>query len=288
MLLAISKSSSYKDQLLSALGKFPPLSPVLKKVLASLDDENVSFGELAAIIETDTVLTGQVLRVVNSPLYGRRSTIASVRHGVVVLGAIKTRNLVLSLSLSKSWARSVLPRRWTINQFNSHCLAVAVLSDLLAVEQVAPYAERAFIAGLLHDIGKLLISVTLPNKFDEVYVIWEQDEQNALDYESELLGISHAELGGELLRKWALPVPICEAVAHHHRPAAAAEGHFHLAHLIEAADAHVNKEGLEVGPSSRRPQQVIQDPLPDYGIQESIIKTTELFHTEYKAVCSGF
>ncbi len=277
MLLAISKSSSYKDQLLSALGKFPPLSPVLKKVLASLDDENVSFGELAAIIETDTVLTGQVLRVVNSPLYGRRSTIASVRHGVVVLGAIKTRNLVLSLSLSKSWAGSGMPRRWTVNQFNSHCLA-----------EVAPYAEGAFTAGLLHDIGKLLISVTLPNKFDEVYAIWEQDEQNALDYESELLGISHAELGGELLRKWALPVPICEAVAHHHRPAAAAEGHFHLAHLIEAADAHVNKEGLEVGPSSRRPQQVIQDPLPDYGIQESIIKTTELFHTEYKAVCSGF
>ena len=95
MLLANAKSSSYKDQLLSALGKLPPLSPVLKRVLASLEDENVSFGELARIIETDAVLTGQVLRVVNSPLYGRRATIASVRHGVAILGAITLLSLAL-------------------------------------------------------------------------------------------------------------------------------------------------------------------------------------------------
>src|SRR5947207_5494854 len=118
--MAIESTVSPRDRILGALDKLPPFSPVLTRLLATLADEDVSFGELAAIIETDAVLTGNVLRVVNSPLYGRRSSITSVRHAVAILGAVKTRNLVLSLSLSKTWARSGVPRRWTMSQFNLH------------------------------------------------------------------------------------------------------------------------------------------------------------------------
>src|SRR5436190_447470 len=102
--MAIESTVSPRDRILGALDKLPPFSPVLTRLLATLADEDVSFGELAAIIETDAVLAGNLLRVVNSPLYGRISTINSVRHAVAILGSVKIRNLVLGLSVSRRWS----------------------------------------------------------------------------------------------------------------------------------------------------------------------------------------
>ena len=93
--------TSSRDRIMAALDKLPPFSPVLSKLLATLSNDDVSFGELAAIIETDAVLAGNLLRVVNSPLYGRISTINSVRHAVAIMGSIKIRNLVLGMSVSR-------------------------------------------------------------------------------------------------------------------------------------------------------------------------------------------
>ena len=93
--------SSEKDRILKSLDKLTPFSPVLTRVLATLNDEDVSLGELAGIIETDTVLAGNILRLVNSPLYGRSATINSVRRAVAIVGRIKIRNLVLGLSVSR-------------------------------------------------------------------------------------------------------------------------------------------------------------------------------------------
>src|ERR1043166_2754118 len=119
---------SWRDRVLAALDKLPPFSPVLTRLLATLADEDASFGELAGIIETDAVLAGNLLRVVNSPLYGRVSTINSVRHAVAILGSIKIRNLVLGLSVSRRWAGARVPGKWDARRFNAHSLAVAVLS----------------------------------------------------------------------------------------------------------------------------------------------------------------
>src|SRR5690348_13985394 len=153
-----------REKILGALDKLPPFSPVLTRLLATLANEDVSFGELAAIIETDAVLAGNLLRVVNSPLYGRIATINSVRHAVAILGSAKIRNLVLGLSVSRRWAGARVPGRWNPRQFNAHSLAVAVLSDLVALELPVRYPEGAFTAGLLHDVGKLLIALAMPEE----------------------------------------------------------------------------------------------------------------------------
>src|SRR5438093_9319153 len=109
---------SPRDTILAALDKLPPFSPVLTRLLATLADEDVSFGQLAGIIETDAVLAGNLLRVVNSPLYGRIATINSVRHAVSILGSVKIRNLVLGLSVSRRWAGARVPGKWDSRQFN--------------------------------------------------------------------------------------------------------------------------------------------------------------------------
>src|SRR5579862_7424489 len=121
------------DRILTALDKLPPFSAVLTRLLASLAEEDVSFGELAGIVETDAVLAGNLLRVVNSPLYGRISTINSVKHAVAILGTVKIRNLVLGLSVSRRWAVAHVPPMWNARGFNLHALDVAVSADQIAL-----------------------------------------------------------------------------------------------------------------------------------------------------------
>src|SRR5258705_5485642 len=130
MATSLETTNPARDRIMGALDKLPPFSPVLAKLLATLSDEDVSFGELAGIIETDAVLAGNLLRVVNSPLYGRSATINSVRHAVSLLGSIKIRNLVLGMSVSRRWSGARVPPKWDAKLFNVHSLALAVLSDL--------------------------------------------------------------------------------------------------------------------------------------------------------------
>src|SRR5438874_526997 len=151
-------TTSARDRIMGEIDKLPPFSPVLTRLLATLADDDVSFGQMAAIIETDAVLAGNLLRVVNSPLYGRIATINSVRHAVAIMGTNKIRNLVLGMSVARRWASARVPGSWNSKQFNVHSLAVAVLSDLVVLEAPVPYPEGAFTAGLLHDVGKLLIA----------------------------------------------------------------------------------------------------------------------------------
>ena len=268
-----------KDRLLSALDRLPPFSPVLTRVLAALGDDDFSFSELSAIIETDTVLAGNVLRVVNSPLYGRASTINSVRHAVAIIGALKIRNLVLGLSVSRRWTGTPLPKRWHARQFNLHSMAVALLSDLVALDMRVPYPEGAFVAGLLHDMGKLLIAVAAPQEFGGVCDACARGEADL--GERELLGASHAEISGAVLDKWKLPKPIQEAAAFHHLPDNANGGLLHLAHIVEAADLYTNEHELGMDAYVTQTTARAADP---FGLAAKIERVAPNFQTEFEAI----
>src|SRR5882724_1490371 len=208
MSMGTTTNAAARDRIMGELDKLPPFSPVLTRLLATLADDNVSFGELAAIIETDAVLAGNLLRVVNSPLYGRIATINSVRHAVAIPGSVKIRNLVLGLSVSRRWTGAHVPGRWNARLFNAHSLAVAVLSDLIALDMPVPYPEGAFTAGLLHDVGKLLIAIGMPAGFETMCDIYQSGGDSSGDCELDTVGVTHAEISGFILEKWKLPEPI--------------------------------------------------------------------------------
>jgi putative nucleotidyltransferase with HDIG domain len=277
-----------RDRILASLDKLPPFSPVLTRLLATLADEDVSFGKLAGIIETDAVLAGNLLRVVNSALYGRASSINSVRHAVSILGSVKIRNLVLGLSVTHRWAGAAVSRKWDAKQFNTHSLAVAVLSDLVALETPVPYPEGAFTAGLLHDVGKLLIAVAMPEQFEKMCGIYEAGGDAASDCELEVAGATHAEISGAILERWKLPKQIQEAVAYHHSPALADREKLHLAHIIEAADHYVNMAGFGIPFYRHHPVVAFENSYPTFGLENRILKAAEAFHTEFEAVRAFF
>ena len=279
---------SARDRIMGALEKLPPFSPVLTRLLATLADEDVSFGDLAGIIETDAVLAGNLLRVVNSPLYGRIATINSVKHAVAIMGSVKIRNLVLGLSVSRRWAAARIPGEWDARQFNLHSLAVAVLSDQVVLEISVPYPEGAFTAGLLHDIGKLLIAISMPEEFEALHAVDQAAGEGAQDPEPEMLGVSHAEISGAILERWKLPVAIQEAVNYHHSPDEAAGGAAHLAHVIEAADHYINTVGLGTPPYSHRQAATFEESYQKLGLRDCILKVADTFQTEFEAVRAYF
>ncbi len=286
--MPIETMNSSRDRILGALDKLPPFSPVLTRLLATLADEDVSFVELAGIIETDAVLAGNLLRVVNSPLYARISTVNSVRHAVSILGSIKIRNLVLGLSVSRRWVGARVPAKWDPRQFNAHSLAVAVLSDMVALEMAVPYPEGAFTSGLLHDVGKLLIAVAMPEQFETMYDIYEAGSDAASDCEMDVIGVTHAEISGAIMERWKLPKPIQEAVAYHHSPGGADRGKLHLAHVVEAVDHYVNSAGYGMPPYRCHPVTRFDDDTEEFGLKGCIYKTAEAFKTEFEAVGSFF
>jgi putative nucleotidyltransferase with HDIG domain len=235
----IAQDIDFKAVALRNIDKLPPFSPILSHLLATLAQENVSFANLAETIEKDSVLSGQVLRMVNSALYARSGTVNSVRHAVSLLGIAKLRNLTLTFGVTSLWSRVKAPVGWSLKRFNLHAAATALMADLLATRVPVPYAEGAFAAGLFHDIGKLLIAVALPLEAERVARAgWTVDTERAF------LGMDHAELSAEILSRWKLPAQIQQAVAAHHSPPQGAASA--LANLAAAADQFSNLNGYSV------------------------------------------
>lgn len=264
VLLAPPKSD-LKRQALRSLERLPPFSPVLNRLLATVAMEDVSFAKIADVIEKDTVLAGNVLKLVNSAIYGRSRNVNSIRHAVSILGVIKLRNAALEMSIARMWNSIPTPLEWSMARFNQHSIATAILADLLSQEVPVDYPEGAFVAGLLHDLGLLLTAVALPEQYREL-------DQGGC--EEEVLGYTHGELSAEALGAWNLPEPIQNAVRYHH---SREPGVLPLSRLLQLADEYVDS-APESNPECLAPL-MLDDKLP---------KILTEFDTEFQAIKTLF
>jgi len=227
---------------LRALGDLPPFSATLQRLTASLAGEDVSFSQLGDLIEKDAVVAGNILHLVNSALYARRGDITSVRHALSILGIDKVRNAVLGMSLARMWSKLPMPPSWSMAKFNLHSSAVAILSDELAQRLPIDYPEGAFVAGLLHDVGRLLIALALAPQHKQIEELRRSSGASLLDCEQEVLGFTHPMLSADALAVWKIPEPIRAAVFDHH---SAAEP-LSLGRAVQAADHYVDSSGVAV------------------------------------------
>ncbi len=258
--------------------------------MASLAGEDVSFMVLGELIEKDAVVAANIMRVVNSALYARRGTISSVRHALTVLGLEKVRNTVLAMSISRMMNQAKTPPGWSMENFNKHSAAVAMMSDLLAQNVKTDYGEGAFVAGLLHDIGRLLIAMGLPAEF---HAIQQRHRSSGLPWrecELEALGFHHACLSGDAMTDWKLPEPIRLAVLDHHDPPQVVfAAPVPLSCIIHAANNYVNARGLTI---MEEPLTGRQDPalaLSTLPIKEDVAaRVIAQFETEHSAIAQFY
>jgi HD-like signal output (HDOD) protein len=242
-----SQAAGLKEKALRSLGTLPPFSLILTRLLATLAEESVSFSTIGDLIEKDTVVAGNILHLVNSALYARRSPVSSVRHAVSLLGINKLRNAVLGMSIARVWNRIKMPAFWSMARFNMHSAAVAVLADLLAQRLPVEYPEGAFVAGLLHDSGRLLIAAALPQEAERIADLYERGHRPLIECEQEVLGFTHPALSAEALKYWKLPVTVQNAVRDHHLPPGPFNGEeIPLGHVVSAANAYVNSLGITI------------------------------------------
>jgi HD-like signal output (HDOD) protein len=273
-----------RQQALSVLGSLPPFSIILNRLMASLAGEDIGFAKLGDLIEKDTVIAGNLLFLVNSALYARRGTVNSVRHALSLLGIEKVRNTVLSMSIMRVWNLMRMPASWSMARFNIHSSAVAILSDCVVQRVPVNYGEGAFVAGLLHDVGRLLIAMGLP----------EEHEQLATGGDEErVLGFGHAELSAEALAYWNIPEPIQMAVRFHHNPEAdnstVTKKEIRLSRILSVADEYVNSLGMSIMPTTGLKNNGDAAVFSSLGFNEE--QTADLlveFNTERDAMATFF
>lgn len=286
IVIAPASQTTARERALRTLGDLPPFSPILNRLIASLAQEDVSFAKIADLIEKDTVLAGNVLRMVNSALYGLPGTINSIRHAVSLLGITKLRNATLSMSVARMWNQVKTPPGWSMSSFNLHSAGVAILSDLLAQRVAVDYAEGAFAAGLFHDLGWLLVTLGLPEEFKQIALLCQQNEKWALEYEVEVLGLTHADLSADGLAAWNLPQAIQAAVRFHCTPdldPSAAGGRIPLSRVIHAADLYVQGIGTSLSVFEKECDGA-QNVLEPLGLGERLATVLNEFENEFSAI----
>jgi len=287
----IEGTPSVRERSLIALGKLPPFSPILNRLIASLANEDVSFAKIADLIEKDTVLAGNILKLVNSALYGLKGTVNSIRHAVSLLGLNKLRNAALSMSVTRMWNQVKTPPGWSTSNFNQHSVGVAILSDLLAQRMNTVYAEGAFAAGLFHDLGLMLVAIGLHEEYKQISLLCQQNNKWAPEYEVQVLGMSHAELSADALAQWNLPDEIQTAVRYHGTPeldpTPIEPGQVTLSRVLHAADAYVKGTGVFVT-LFESPNENAKSALDQLGLGERLEIILKEFDGEFAALKSYF
>lgn len=205
------------SRLIESIDAVPPLPIVVNRMLQVAESPTSSAADLANIISDDTALTARVLRLVNSSFYGFSREITTVTEGVIMLGFATIVNLVVGMSVARAMDAGesrVLDRQ----RFWQHSLGAAASARILSDLVDYPDPEEAFIAGLLHDVGKLFFDEYLPDEYAAVVSRLHAGEREELRAEREIMGTDHTVAGQMLLKKWRLPRLYQMAARYHHAP----------------------------------------------------------------------
>ena len=210
------------QELVSGVIRLVSLPEVCIRVNEMMDDPVVNATDIGKVIAQDTSLTARLLKIVNSAFYGFQARIDTVSRAVTVIGLRELRGLVLAASAVESFSK--LPNDvLNLVNFWRHSVYCGVVAQLLAQKCNVLHSERLFVAGLLHDIGKLVITNKMINESREVIKRVETKKKFDFDVEQAVLGFDHAEVGGVLLKEWNMPESLCNSVLYHHRPKAAVD-----------------------------------------------------------------
>ena len=191
------------------------------KITELVNDPKSSVKDIARVITDDQVLTARLLKLVNSSFYGFPQRISTVNSAIVLLGFDAIRNLLLTTSVFDLFAGRNKKNRQDQEKFWDHSLGCAVGAKVIGNYLRHDKIEELFVAGLLHDIGKIVEMLYLPDEFAKVVAATNQQNILMLTAEEKVLGYDHAEIGRLLVSKWNLPNKLEQVIAHHHQPASA-------------------------------------------------------------------
>lgn len=227
-------------EVLDRIEGLPALPAFVTRMLSLVDDPEVSTREIADMVSNDQAMAAAVLRLVNAPFYGLGRRISSIQHAVLLLGLRTVRNLALSAVLVKSFVEPSRDRRFDRVRLWRHTVACAAGARLLSQRLGTSDPEEAFLAGLVHDMGIVILDQFFHDGFRRVADLVVNMGTPLVEAEREVFGRDHAFVGRQLARRWNFPAPVTEAIGCHHQPGRARldpalTAAVHLADALEAS-----------------------------------------------------
>ncbi|MBW1740911.1 MAG: HDOD domain-containing protein [Deltaproteobacteria bacterium] len=232
---------------LDRIQEIPTLPTVALKVNKMLQDYDTSIKTLSKTIEKDQAMVSKILRLVNSAFYGFQSRINNIPHAVTILGFNTVRNAVISVSIIDTFSEKGAFEGFNVTDFWKHSVAVAVTSRYLAEKTRLAIPDESFVAGLLHDVGKVVLAQHFKEFFGQVWESMHKDDLSFYEAEKKLLPANHAQIGAHLAKRWHLPAGLIDAMRYHH---AVRKTAYNLNLLISVHVADIIVNNYKIDPES--------------------------------------
>jgi len=234
------------ETLIRRVRDLPALPAAVVRVMQLTADPKAGMPDVARALASDQALAARVLKLANSAFYGSSRRISTVSEAVITLGMRTTRNLVMATSCQEMLERNVAGYALPPGALWRHSLACASAAQALAARARYRATEEAFVAGLLHDVGKVVLNTYLKDQFARVFLRATHGDMTFAEAERETLGFDHAEAGACLLERWSLPAALVSAVRWHHAPLESPSPSL-LPCLVHVADAVCLTLGVGLG-----------------------------------------
>ncbi len=236
-------SNRMLDKVMATIGDLPATPAIIATLMNMTSDINTDINKITKAIMADQSLTAKVLKMSNSSFYGRSREVKTLKEAIMILGFMTLHSLVIATATQTLYQKTIddgiTGKLW------EHGFATAIASRLLAPAAGFPYMEEAFVAGLLHDIGKLVLAQKMPKDYREIVETVEAERGSFSDAELAAFGFTHSQVGSLLLQKWSFPQELIDAVEQHHQPAEAAEQNKKLPLIINIGNSMAKR--LDVG-----------------------------------------
>jgi HD-like signal output (HDOD) protein len=240
------------NRIIARVEDLPTLPRTVLKITELVNDPKSSARDLARIITDDQVLAARLLRLVNSSFYGFPQRISTITGAIVLLGFDAIRNLLLTTSVFDLFSNRKNASLIRQEQFWDHSLGCAVGAKILGNHLRYDKVEELFVSGLLHDIGKIVEMIFLPEAFKEIVKLVRDENILMIAAEERILGYRHPEVGKLLAEKWNLPPKLTGVILHHHQPSEA--GRFALeAAIVHLADILCRSLNIGYGGDNKMP-----------------------------------
>jgi len=237
-----NRAGFLKDRILSGIKDLPPMPQVVMEIHNQLSGENINTKKIADSIEIDQAIASKVLRLANSAYYGMSGRISSIQSALTLMGL---RGLLEAVAMAGS--QKLLTGRlpgygYEAEDLWRHSLAVAYGCKILAYSKDPGISDTAHLAGLIHDVGKLVLDRFVAEKKTEIETFMQNEQKTFLDAETYFFGYSHARVAREVCKKWKFPEVISNAINWHHKPSGSNQDL--LSYILHMADQLATSIGI--------------------------------------------
>ncbi len=238
------------------LTELPTLPTVVAKITTLMQNPRTSASEVGQAITTDQSLTSKTLKLVNSAFYGFPGRINTITHAIVILGFTTVKNIVLTASIFDAFGKNAKGEGFNMEDFWLHSIATGAIAKVLAERRHFKYSEEAFIGGILHDIGKVVLNQYATEDFSRI--LQYQKKHNCLISEAEkaIIHVTHEEVGRWLAQRWNLPRDLALVIQYHSNPKLSKQ-YQELVAIVHIADIFARALGVGSGGDDKIP--VVKD-----------------------------